>query len=316
MTSMTYRTRPNAFRQQPQHALRVPPTVAHYLRRTVAHATQRGYAADVRHFLANGGKLPATERMVALYLAKQADTLKVATLQRRLAALQWAHRERRLRSPVGTPLVRATMLGIRRAKGTRQRQAAAIGKPLFTRMLIAAGRQARQTALRDRALLLVGFCGAFRRAELVALDVADVQPAKAGLHVLLKRSKTDQTAAGRVVLLAHGRGRYCPVRALSAWLRVAGIIDGAVFRRMRAGDVVTARRLGAQSVALVVKRLVTAAGEDAARYSAHSLRAGYVTLATQRGLSTTTIRQQTGHRSDAMLSRYVRGTVSKPPALL
>lgn len=295
---------------------RVPAAVAHYLQRTVAHATRRGYAADLRHFLGHGGKLPATERMVALYLARHADVLKVATLQRRLAALQWAHRERRLRSPIGTPLVRATMLGIRRANGTRQRQVSAIDKHLLARMLSAASGQARLAASRDRALLLVGFCGAFRRAELTAIEVADLTSTPSGLQVLVRRSKTDQTAGGRTVLLPYGRGHFCPVRALTTWLRVAGISTGATFRRIRAGDIVAPQRLCAQSVALVVKRLVSAAGGDATLYSAHSLRAGYVTLATQRGLTTSTIKLQTGHRSDAMIGRYMRGAVPSPPTLL
>lgn len=91
---MTRRTTTRAKPRRASPRARVPAAVAQYLQRTVASNTRIGYASDVRHFLANGGKFPATERMVALYLARHADTLKVATLGRRLAALQWAHRER------------------------------------------------------------------------------------------------------------------------------------------------------------------------------------------------------------------------------
>lgn len=294
----------------------LPPLIARYAQRTIADATRRGYAADVRHFLQHGGRLPATECMVALYLARHATKLRVATLQRRLAAIAWAHRQRRLRSPVGAPLVRATLHGIARARGMRQRQVAAIDKPLLQRMLAAAARQPRRAALRDRALILVGFAGAFRRAELVALDIADIRFTVAGAHVMLRRSKTDQMAAGRTVLLARTGSHYCPVRALQRWLRAARLTSGPVFRQLRVGDRVTENRLSAQSVALVVKRLVHATGIPPTDYSAHSLRAGYVTLAVQHGISTTAIRAQTGHKSDAVLLRYLRGAQPTPPALL
>lgn len=294
---------------------RLPSVIACYVERTIADNTRRGYESDVSHFLRHGGRLPATERMVALYLAKQADTLRVATLQRRLASIAWAHRQRRLRSPIGAPLVRDTMKGIRRAKGVMQRQVHAIDKPLLGRMLTVATNRTRLVALRDRALLLIGFGGALRRAELVSLDREDIRFTTSGIEVTIRRSKTDQVGASRTIFIPKAHGKFCAVGSLHRWLKAAGLIAGALFRAVTATGSVRAERLRGQSVALIVKRLVHATGANADLYSGHSLRAGYITLATQRGLSTTTIRMQTGHRSDAMLGRYVRGAFAKPPAL-
>lgn len=257
-TAMTKRTRndtPNSAHSNPSIdtvSRPLPRVIACYVQRTIADATRRGYESDVRHFLRHGGRFPATERMVALYLAKQADTLRVATLQRRLASLAWAHRQRRLRSPIGCALVRDTMKGIRRAKGVKQRRVSAIDKPLLHRMLVAAAKQRQMTAARDQALILTGFAGAFRRAELVGLNFEDVRPVKHGIELRLRRAKTDQEAAGRVLLIPKALGRYCPVRALNRWCTVAKIATGPLFRAVGADDTVRGKRLHPQSVALII----------------------------------------------------------------
>ena len=127
-----------------------------------------------------------------------------------------------------------------------------------------------------------------------------------GLTVTLRRSKTDQEGAGRKVGIPLGRSKWCPVTALEAWLEAAGMEDGPVFRRVDRHGRVSPERLSREAVSLIVKERVAAAGIDPAGFSGHSLRAGFATSAVQVGVSTFKIRQQTGHASDAMLSRYVR----------
>jgi site-specific recombinase XerD len=162
--------------------------------------------------------------------------------------------------------------------------------------------------LRDRALLVLGFAGGFRRSELVALDVADVVDRAEGLVVTLKRSNTDQEGAGREVGIPYGsHPETCPVRALRAWLAAAGIDDGALFRPVTRAGVVGAERLSAKAVALRVKVAVERAGVgDPSRYAGHSLRAGLVTAAAEAGVQERVIAEQTGHRSMAVLRRYIR----------
>jgi integrase len=160
--------------------------------------------------------------------------------------------------------------------------------------------------VRDRALLLVGFAGGLRRSEIVALDLTDIETARQGLIVHLRRSKTDQEGTGRKIGIPFGRTRFCPVAALERWRERAGVAEGAIFRPVDRHGRVAPDRLSDEAVSTVVKERVAQAGFDPDEYSGHSLRAGLATSAAQAGISSWRIRQQTGHASDAMLSRYIR----------
>jgi integrase len=160
--------------------------------------------------------------------------------------------------------------------------------------------------VRDRALLLIGFAGAFRRSELVALDKSDIGRVREGIIINLRRSKTDQTSKGRRVAIPRGRTCWCPVSAIDAWFERSGVDDGAVFRAINRHGMTGHGRLSAEAVSLIIKQRVAATGLDPAAYSGHSLRAGFVTSAAQAGVPTWKIRQQTGHASDTMLQRYIR----------
>jgi integrase len=270
----------------------------------IAPATRRAYRADLDRFAAWGGAIPSTDAQLAAYLAAHATTLKVATLVRRLAAISIAHEAHGLPNPVRSPLVRATLRGIRRERGSPQRQAKPLLRDDLFAVLGAMGNDLK--AIRDRALLLIGFAGGFRRSELVAINCMDIERVRQGVIITLRRSKTDQDGVGRKIGVPHGRSKWCPVAALDAWLAAAGIEDGPVFRRVDRHGRVSAARLSAEAVCLVVRARVAAAGYDPSGYSGHSLRAGLATSAAQAGVSTFKIREQTGHTSDAMLARYVR----------
>jgi integrase len=283
---------------------RLAASVQSYVEAGIAPATRRAYRTDLDHFQAWGGTVPANDTELAAYLADYAGTLKVATLTRRLAAISVAHEAHRFLNPVRSPLVRATMRGIRREHGSAQRQA----KPLLRDDLFAAlsAMGGSLKDIRDRALLLVGFAGGFRRSELVAIDCGDIERVRQGLVITLRRSKTDQDGVGRKIGIPLGRSKWCPVAALEDWLDAARIEDGSIFRRVDRHQRVFAEHLSGEAVCLVVRERVAAAGYDAQGYSGHSLRAGLATSAVLAGVSTLKIRGQTGHASDAMLSRYVR----------
>jgi site-specific recombinase XerD len=277
--------------------------VRQYVDAALAANTVRAYRSDLHHFIAWGGTLPATEAQVAHYLAQHAATLAVSTLTRHLAAIAQAHRARGFPSPSESELVQATLRGIRRAHGRAVRQVAPLLKEQLIRMVrgLSGSR-----GLRDRALLLIGFAGALRRAELVALDVEDVCVTPDGILLHLRRSKTDPDGIGREIAIPWVQGRHCPGRALWDWLQIADITTGAIFRRVDPFDHVLPKRLTPQSVSLIIKQRGAAIGLDPSHYAGHSLRAGFVTSATAKGASPSSIRDQTGHKSDAMMQRYVR----------
>ena len=161
--------------------------------------------------------------------------------------------------------------------------------------------------MRDRALLLLGFAGAFRRSELIGLDRAAVALTTDGLVVTLRRSKTDPEGAGRKIGIPYGsHPETCPVRAFRAWLEASRITAGALFRPINRHAQLGTRRLSAYAVALIVKRYATAAGLNASEFAGHSLRSGLATSAAQAGASERAIMNQTGHRSLNMVRRYIR----------
>lgn len=164
----------------------------------------------------------------------------------------------------------------------------------------------RPKDLRDRALLLVGFAGALRRSELVGLNRDHAEHVRQGVILHLLRSKSDQEARGQKIGIPHGRGRWCPIAALEAWLAISGISEGPIFRPINRHGRVHDCRLSGEAVGEIVRERVSAAGLDPSGYSGHSLRAGLATSASQVGVPTGKIRAQTRHASDAMLARYVR----------
>lgn len=278
-------------------------SVRKYLDAALADNTLRAYRADLKHFMAWGGVIPASPEQVATYVARHATILASSTLTRRLIAIARAHASQGVESPTNTELVKATLQGVRRTRGSGVRQVAPLQKVQVLRMV--RGLHGLR-GLRDAALLLIGFASALRRSELVSLNVEDIQFTGEGTIIRLRRSKTDQEGRGRDIAIPCVRGRYCPSKSLQAWIEASGIVDGALFRQVNRYDQLLPQRLTAQSVALVIKQRAELAGFDPALFSGHSLRAGFVTNAAKGGASSSSIRAQTGHKSDAMLQRYVR----------
>jgi integrase len=242
--------------------------------------------------------------MVAQYLAEFSETLSVATLQRRIAAISVAHDAGSFPNPCKSILVRSTLNGIKRLRGVAQKEAKPLLKEDLFAILDVMGDSVKDA--RDRALLLVGFAGAFRRSELVGLDVSDVERVRQGVILHLRKSKTDPLGKGRKIGIPYARGRHCPVAAIDAWLERSGIVEGAVFRNINRHGHIADSCLSGEGVAIVIRKRLRAAGIDPDGFSGHSLRAGFATSASQAGVLSLKIRQQTGHASDAMLARYVR----------
>jgi integrase len=282
-----------------------------YLESARARNTIRGYRSSFQQFqlwceAASLTALPATEETVALYISSQADRLRPATLEHHLAAIRKAHKAAGFSSLIqDSVLVAETLKGIKRTHGTAPKQKA----PVLTEDLRVMLRLLPDSlqGIRDRAILLLGFAGAFRRSELVALDLDDLQFQLEGLLVTLRRSKTDQEGQGRHVAIPYGlHSDTCPVGALETWLYAAGITEGPVFRPVRKGGFLCAVRITGHAIASVVKRYAKKAGLPVDSFSGHSLRAGFVTSAARAGEPERRIMRQTGHKSIEMVLRYVR----------
>ena len=278
--------------------------VEHFIRESLSENTRKAYRSDLAHFTDWGGELPASAVLIARYLADHADTLAPSSLARRVATLSKVHEANGGPNPCRSEIVRATMRGIKRVKGTAQDQA----RPLLREdlFILLAGLGDDMRAHRDRTLLLTGWAGGFRSSELVGLDLTDIEEVREGLVLHLRRSKTDQTGQGRKIGIPFGRTRHCPVAALSPWLDALRVNDGPIFRPVDRHGNVQRDRLRSDAVSTILRNRLANAGIDPVSYSGHSLRAGLATSAIKAGVPTYKVRKQTGHASDLMLSRYVR----------
>lgn len=290
-----------------------------YTRAALAENTHRSYRVDLAHFRAHGGTIPTTAVQLAEYLASAADTLAVATLQHRLIAIHRAHLEAGHASPAMDSMVKRTMQGIRRTKGTAQRRVRALVKDDIIELVLTAEKQRPMKAARDVALILIGFAGAFRRSELVSIRKEDITAFDQGVEIHIRRTKTQQEK-GHTVFIPCAKSSRCPVKALETWLALSSIESGPVFRPINRHDQIASHEaLTPQSVALVLKETThRAKSEDTAKSVAgHSLRAGYCTEAASVGIAAHVIMEQTGHRSSATLAKYIRPLARrKTPSLL
>jgi len=283
-----------------------------YQRASKADATVRAYRAASKAFEAWCGRygfraLPASPEAVAGFIVAEAEAgCAASTLGKRLAAIKYAHKLAGAADPTDDEGVRAALKGARRKVGVLPVQKAAATAEILASLLM----RTPDTLVgkRDRALLALGFAGAFRRSELVALDVGDLVEHPDGLRVRVRRSKTDQEGRGTEKAIPHGR-YIRPVALVREWLDAAGITVGPVFLPVsrygyvRRGENV---RLTTQAVADVLKKYTAAAGLDASTFGVHSLRAGYITSAAERGADLARIMDQSGHRDPRTVVGYIR----------
>jgi integrase len=277
--------------------------VAAYVDAALASNSKRAYKSDWEHFANWGGVIPAAPEMVAAYIAEHAGLLSVATLQRRLIAIAKMHRDQGLVDPAATPLVKASMRGVKRVHGVMQKGAAPLVWGVLAAVTEALGASLRDR--RDRAVLLLGYAAALRRSELVSLNVGDIERTEAGVFVHIRRSKTDPYGRGRVVVLSRSIVTEQAISAVDAWLETSGISADAVFRAVNRSGRLSSARLSGEAVSLIIKRHTRKVSELI--YSGHSLRAGNVTDAASQDMPIWRIKLVTGHRSDLSVQRYIRG---------
>ncbi len=241
--------------------------------------------------------------MAAFLAAEASRGAKAATISRRLAAIRYAHKLAGHEPPTNSEAVKATLRGIRRtAGGAPARKAPATADKIIA-MVGKAGTDVK--GLRDCALLLLGFAGAFRRSELVALDVADLNFCDDGLRVTIRRSKTDQEGLGATIAIVSG-STACPVKAVNVWMEKSNISDGPLFRPVTRTGKISSRRLSGRAVAELVKSYARRAGLKAGDFSGHSLRSGFLTSAAARGASIFKMMDVSRHKSIDTLRGYVR----------
>lgn len=277
--------------------------------RARADNTMRAYEGDWRRFVgfaqaAGVSALPAAPETVGLYLTHLAvEGRRTATVDRALAAIAFVHRREGFPFDRAHPAIRDVLAGIHRELGRAPVKKRPVEDTLLRRLVDATAGE-RWVALRDRALLLVGWFSACRRSEIAAFQVADVVFVEEGCRITIRRSKTDQEGRGREIGLPYaGAPELCPVRTLRSYLDALQLADGPLFRDVRAG--VVRGGLSPAAVRAIVQRLCRRAGVPAREYGAHSLRSGFITTAAKRGKPLEAIMRQSGHRSERVARGYI-----------
>jgi site-specific recombinase XerD len=267
--------------------------------------TQRAYKSDLKDFnewceIHGQIPFPVSPETLAAYVSHLADSCKWATINRRLAAISKLHQLNNLDTPTQNRIFRVVMEGIKRTKGIRQKQAPAFKLNILKQLLRDFDIDTKSD-LRNKALLLLGFTGAFRRSELVALNVEDLNFTEEGLIVSMQKSKTNQYGDYEEKAIFYSpESDLCPIRTLQAWIKTLEKTSDALFVRVRKGDRITSDRLTDKTVNDLVK---TYFGEE---FSAHSLRASFITIAKINGADDSEIMRQSKHKTSAMIQRYTR----------
>ncbi len=289
------------------------------MRKAKAENTLRAYEADWLDFYdwCSNKKfpaLPAEPETIVNYINDLADNAKANTVSRRLSAISENHKAAGFEdvNPCRAGLVRNALDAIKREKGTIQR-----GKtPLLFEDLQDLAQYFDLTTIggiRDKALIMTGFMGAFRRSELVSIDIEDLSFTREGVIILIHHSKGDQEGEGEYVAIPYSSNpQVCAVVALNAWLEAAKLHEGPLFRPLKRPG----QRLTDKSVAMILKKYVALAGLRSFDFAGHSLRRGFATSAAQHDVDERTIMQQTRHKSEKMVRRYIeQGNLFKNNAL-
>ena len=278
--------------------------------------TLRAYKADFEHFAAfcvsnKLNYLPTEPGIVALYLTQLSKSSKFSTLKRRLASISVIQKLKGHYLDVKHPIIVENLHGIKRSIGTRQLSK----KPLLINDLkllvnvmdnklvninqsnIHKKEKIELTNIRNKALILLGFAGGFRRSELVSIEYNEVEFVNEGVKILVKKSKTDQSGEGLIKAIPYFDNKfYCPVLALKKYigLKFIDTKQGLIFD------------MSDKSVALIIKKYAEKAGLDASKYAGHSLRSGFATTAAEFGAEERNIMAMTGHKTTQMVRRYIQ----------
>lgn len=282
----------------------------YYESQSLAGNTWRAYRSDLKDFAnwcesKQRNPVPCEVDDLIEYIIELADKKKVSTLERRLIAITKIHKEYGYESPVKTEAFRKVLQGIKRVKRVRPDRK----KPLIVELVLEMvfTIPGDRKGVRDKALLLLGFSGAFRRSELVGLNIEDLRFNENGMDVFIKQSKGDQEGKGLFIGIPHGRNpKTCPVQAVKQWIDAADMEKGPLFRRLTKNQRVMDVRLSTKSVGNLVKEHVERIGLNPNEYGAHSLRAGFITTASSLGKSEYSIMKHSRHSSVQVFRIYIR----------
>ena len=272
------------------------------LKNSKANNTLRAYQSDFSDFsnfcTKNGFSfMPTQPKIIALYITHLSKSCKFSTLKRRIASISVIHKLKGHYLDTKHPIIMENLLGIKRTLGSRQKAK----KPILINDLKLIIKVIDEDKIRDKALILVGFAGGFRRSELVNVYFQDIDFVPEGVKILIRRSKTDQSGEGSIKAIPYFENQeFCPVIALKDYL------NNKFSKLDKRKKEVKIFEISDKSVALIIKRYAEKAGLDSSKYAGHSLRSGFATTAAEFGAEERNIMAMTGHKTTQMVRRYIQ----------
>jgi len=268
--------------------------------------TRRAYQADIRHYENWGGQLPATTEAILRYLHAYAEILNPRTLSRHVTALKQWHRYQHFADPTASPIISKTLTGIARVHGKPKEKAPPLLLEHVIQISSYLATQSELSFCRDQALIEMGFLGAFRRSELVAIRVEDIRWEQEGIEIHIPKSKTDPLHEGQYCVVPKGNEQLCAIRTLKKWLEETGIDEGFVFRRIYRGNKLSQLPILPDSVNAILKKHALSAGiPDGINLSSHSMRRGLATTASRDGVSLPAIMRQGRWKQVGTVMEYI-----------
>jgi integrase len=282
----------------------------HYSDAAYSNNTKKSYARWLVIFASAGYSLPATDRQLVDFIVglrkHDGSQYSAQSINQCLAAIEKAHKLAGFQSPTKSPLVDSVIKGFKRVHGTKAtRQAAPITRDRLVESITIKTNSLK--AKRDKALILLGFFGAFRRSELATLNLNDVQFDNNGVVVTLQKSKTNQEGKLEQKTIPARSDKLCPVKALKDWIDAAHLVDGRLFRGVtRHGGI--GESITTNSISIIIKELFERKTDCSGilSISAHSLRVGFITTCALAKVPTAKIQSVTGHKTPAMIAHYTR----------
>lgn len=283
-----------------------PPADLNYVHQATADNTRKAYQSDIRHFIEWGGKLPTDTGTVVKYCETHATSLKPKTLQRRIIALRQFHHYQGFADPTAHPLVAKTLKGIANVHGMPANQALPLLFDDLNKIILQLNTNSSLSAIRNAAMLSLGFFAALRGSELTKVKVEDLSFEANGLVLLIPRSKTDQTGAGQTCAIPEQDNPLCPIRLIKKWLEISELKRGYLFVSINRWQKLGSKSISIQSLNNIVRQCAKHAGlSTAENLSSHSLRRGFATSASQVGASFKSIMAQGRWRHEGTVLEYI-----------
>ena len=250
---------------------------------------------------------PSVQTLEKYLLYLMGEKRKISTIEQVKWSIEVVYKSKGYHQLLNSDSIKTTVKGLRRILGTKKKKKQAftidnIAQINFPKTLI---------GLRDKAMLLIGFCGALRRSELANLDCGDLEWEDFGMRLHLKKSKSNQESKEEFVNIMRSQKKaVCPIKNIQEWLTTAKKFSGPLFCNVKKGSKIGSR-ISTTTIGKKVKWAANECGFDAKEFGGHSLRAGCATYLLDKNIPLYIVSKHLRHKKLDTTLQYDRNTTVK-----